>query len=198
MPPKLAKTAGLSQSTIWPAVRAASPHSSGVSSPSSAPPDPTQTPDTAALRSEIVHATTVGGVERALSACTDDVSQLQTTVASLTKTVADLEAKCDDLESRSRRQNIRIIGVPEDGSFTLSTSNVSTLLRDALQLPDLPRIDRAHRSLAPKPSSGQPSRPIIARLHYYEDCVNILKQATPKVVFRHVSVRLPGLHCEGR
>ncbi|KAL7871900.1 hypothetical protein SRHO_G00068830 [Serrasalmus rhombeus] len=215
----LAKTAGLSQSTIRPAVRAASPHSSGVSSPSSAPPDPTQTPDITALRSEIVHAvvaeirdvmnehysniksdlsalkmdllcdfadlksdvatlqTTVDGVERALSACTDDVSQLQTTVASLTKTVADLEAKCDDLESRSRRQNIRIIGIPEDGSFTLSTSSVSTLLKDALQLPDLPQIDRAHQSLAPKPSSGQPSRPIIARLHCYEDCVNILKQA---------------------
>ncbi|KAL7827107.1 hypothetical protein SRHO_G00328250 [Serrasalmus rhombeus] len=117
---------------------------------------------------------TVSDSERSLSTCTDDVVALQAKVESLTKEISRLDAKCDDLESRSRPQNIRIVGIPEGESFTLTTSRVSELLKEAFALDKPPLVDHAHRTLAPKPKPGDPPRPVIARLHYYE---NFLRKA---------------------
>ncbi|KAF4070677.1 hypothetical protein AMELA_G00288270, partial [Ameiurus melas] len=54
---------------------------------------------------------TVGEMGHTLSGCTDDIVHMKTTIESLTATVTQLENKCEDLESRSRRNNIRIVGV---------------------------------------------------------------------------------------
>ncbi|GAA6079264.1 uncharacterized protein LOC121619810 [Tachysurus ichikawai] len=62
-----------------------------------------------------------------------------------------LESKCDDLESRSRRNNVRIVGVSEDILNNLSTEYVSKLLMEAFTLEKEPLVDRAHQTLAPKP-----------------------------------------------
>ncbi|CAI5669521.1 unnamed protein product [Oreochromis niloticus] len=120
---------------------------------------------------------TVAEMERSLSTCTDDIVSLQRKVEHLTKAVAKLEDKCDDLESRSRRQNIRIVGVPEDDPLTASTTAISRLLKEAFDLAEELLLDRAHRTLAPKPKTGERPRPIVARLHYYTDCVKILSRA---------------------
>ena len=67
-----------------------------------------------------------------------------------------LEDKLLDLESRSRRENIRIYGVPEgsEKESTMMVSFVENLLREGLELthdmPDL-QIERAYRSLGPQP-----------------------------------------------
>uniref|UniRef100_A0A087YPT0 L1 transposable element RRM domain-containing protein n=1 Tax=Poecilia formosa TaxID=48698 RepID=A0A087YPT0_POEFO len=119
---------------------------------------------------------TVAEMEKSLSTCTGIVS-LRKTVDSLTKTVAQLEDKCDDLESRSRRQNIRIIGVPEDDPLSASTAAVSRLLKEAFGFAEEPLLDRAHCIPIPKPKAGERPRPIIAKLHYYTDCVKILSKA---------------------
>uniref|UniRef100_A0A668TBT9 L1 transposable element RRM domain-containing protein n=1 Tax=Oreochromis aureus TaxID=47969 RepID=A0A668TBT9_OREAU len=120
---------------------------------------------------------TVAEMERSLSTCTDDIVSLQRKVEHLTKAVAKLENKCDDLESRSRRQNIRIVGVPEDDPLSASTAAISRLLKEAFDLAEEPLLDRAHRTLAPKPKTGERPHPIVARLHYYTDCVKILSRA---------------------
>ncbi|KAL6467852.1 hypothetical protein MHYP_G00235290 [Metynnis hypsauchen] len=134
--------------------------------------------DFAVLRSDFAGLkSTVSDIERSLSTCTDDVVALQAKVESLSKEISRLDAKCDYLESRSRRQNIRNVGIPEGESFTLTTSSVSELLKEAFALDKPPLVDRAHRTLAPKPKSGDPPRPVIARLHYYENCVEILRKA---------------------
>ncbi|KAI4872508.1 hypothetical protein NFI96_005366 [Prochilodus magdalenae] len=134
--------------------------------------------DFAALRSDFAGLkSTVSGMERSLSTCTDDMLALQAKVESLTKEISKLDAKCEDLESRSRRQNIRIVGIPEGESFTFTTSKVSDLLKEAFDLDKPPLVDRAHRTLAPKPKSGDPPQPIIARLHYYEDCMENFRKA---------------------
>lgn len=80
------------------------------------------------------------------------------------------------MEARSRRNNIRIIGLLEEHS-TVDAATVSTLLKDAFGLGKEPVVDRAHQSLRPKPKPGERPRPIIARLHYYADCVDILQRA---------------------
>ncbi|KAF7645089.1 hypothetical protein LDENG_00210340 [Lucifuga dentata] len=101
--------------------------------------------------------TTLGGtvceMERSLSSCTDDVTTLQREVQCLTTLTESLQNKCDDLELRFRRNNIRIIGVPE-GKDSCTTTAMSVLLRKAFNLADAPLLDRAHRSLQPAPKQG--------------------------------------------
>lgn len=115
---------------------------------------------------------TVTEMEGSLSICTDDVVALKNTVEKLSSRVSTLENKCDDLEGRSRRNNVRILGLTEQHATT--AASVSSLLKEALGLDKEPLIDRAHRSLNPKPKPGERPRPVIARLHYYADCVDIL------------------------
>ncbi|KAF4088899.1 hypothetical protein AMELA_G00060010 [Ameiurus melas] len=54
---------------------------------------------------------TVGEMGHTLSGYTADIGHMKTTIESLTATVTQLENKCEDLESRSRRNNVRIVGV---------------------------------------------------------------------------------------
>ncbi|KAL4008615.1 hypothetical protein ACER0C_002467 [Sarotherodon galilaeus] len=68
-----------------------------------------------------------------------------------------LEDKLIDLESRTRRENIRIYGVPEtaEQDFTIMIEFVEKLLRDGLGLSlSQEDIERAHRSQGPLPPPG--------------------------------------------
>ncbi|KAL6462532.1 hypothetical protein MHYP_G00289540 [Metynnis hypsauchen] len=76
---------------------------------------------------------TVGEMEHALFLCSDDIAMMKATIESFTANVAKLERKCEDLESRSRRNNIRILGVPE-GPDTCTTAAVAALLKEAFSL----------------------------------------------------------------
>ena len=51
--------------------------------------------------------------EERLSSAEDSISGLQTKVSALEGKVKFLETKADDLENRSRRNNMRIVGIPE-------------------------------------------------------------------------------------
>lgn len=93
---------------------------------------------------------TVGETELWLSACTDDVVELKCKYERLITEFSTLENKCEDLESRSRRNNIRIIGVPED-----------TVVNTTAKGDKEPLLDRAHRSAQPSPRPDE--RP---RSHY--------------------------------
>lgn len=106
---------------------------------------------------------TVGEVETALTTCSDDVTTLQAKVEHLSAEVVKLENRCEDLEARSRRNNIRIMGVPEDSAAS-STEAVAALLKNAFKLEKEPLIDRWHRTLRPKPKQDEPPRPIIVLL----------------------------------
>lgn len=120
---------------------------------------------------------TVSDMEGSLSACTDDIVSLQSKVDKLSTQLIAVENKCEDLEARSRRNNIRILGVDEDYNDPINAATVSALLKEAFGLDKEPTVDRAHRSLQPKPRPGERPRPIIARLHYYADCADILQRA---------------------
>lgn len=85
---------------------------------------------------------TTGQMEKCLSLCTDDIVTLQREVARLKAQSESLQDKCEDLESRSRRNNIRIVGVPE--SHDSSTGAISTILHRAFSLTEVPVLDRSN------------------------------------------------------
>ena len=114
-------------------------------------------------------------MERGLSACSDEVTSLQASVRKLEAEVANLQEKCFDMEGRMRRSNIRILNVAE-GQGSSSPAAVSKLLKEALRMDKEVLVDRSHRGLQPQRPGGKP-RAIVAKLHYYQDCIEILRRA---------------------
>ncbi len=96
---------------------------------------------------------------------------LQTKEEELSAQLINLDNKREDLEARSRRNNIRILGVPEDSTNSSTTAAASALLKEAFKLDEESLLDRARLSLQPKP------KPSASSLHYHTDCVNILRRA---------------------
>lgn len=62
------------------------------------------------LKSVIVRVTEV---EDRISSNDDDIASLQTQNSAMKATVEKLVLKVDDLENRSRRFNLRLVGLPE-------------------------------------------------------------------------------------
>lgn len=89
-----------------------------------------------------------------------------------------LKLKVDDLEGRSRRNNIKIIGLHEHEEGGNPTEFVEALIPKLLgngsfRSPVV--IDRPHRTLRPPPTAGANPRTIIARVHFYRDKELILR-----------------------
>lgn len=119
---------------------------------------------------------TVREIEQATSIHSDGINSLENQVAELKAEVVKLDQKCEDLEGRSRRQNIRILNIPEGREGPKPTEFIATFLKDILDLRELPLVDRAHR-LAQQRSRPSESRPFILRLHYYHTREEILRKA---------------------
>ncbi len=103
------------------------------------------------------------------------ITSLQGSVNKLETAVAALQEKCIDMEGRMRRSNIRILNVAE-GPGSSSPDSVSKLLKEVLGMDREVLVDRSHRGLQPKQPGAKP-RVIVAKLHYYKDCVEILRRA---------------------
>lgn len=80
-----------------------------------------------------------------------------------------LQDKVTDLESRSRRCNIRIYGVPEDTEGDSMTRYLEQFLTDKFALPaDMAlQIQRAHRASVQKPAPESPPRSIVVCFQQY-------------------------------
>ncbi|KAJ4946442.1 hypothetical protein JOQ06_024109 [Pogonophryne albipinna] len=99
----------------------------------------------------------------------DRMARLERSVAFLLHQEAKLAAKCDDLESRSRRNNVRIHGIPEGSEKNDTIGFISGFIRSSLQIPAEvdSRIERAHRSLLATPKENTaPRRAIIVRFFF--------------------------------
>ncbi len=89
---------------------------------------------------------------------------------------AMLAAKCDDLESRVRRNNIRIHGIPEGSEKNNTIGFVTNIILSSLKIPAAmdTHIERAHHSLIAKPKeSTAPPQAIIGCFidNQVKDCV---------------------------
>lgn len=94
-----------------------------------------------------------------------------------------LHERLIDLESRGRRNNIRLTGLKEGAEAGDLDSFQNKILRYILDLEDsdpLPEIDRAHRTLRPKPNPGEPPQTIIVHLLWWGDRQIILQASRKK------------------
>lgn len=153
--------------------------------------------DIAAVRSELcsttgaiqqtitLHEERLAAVEDSATKTSDALTEIEVTVAALKDEVQSLQNKCEDLENRSRRNNLRLIGIPEGEEGKAPTAFISNFLKDLLDLDETPLIDRAHRLAQSKPKLGQPPRPFILRVHYFHVKEQILRLAREKGSLRY-------------
>lgn len=135
----------------------------------------------------------LGDMDEALSAADSRISALETTCTELQAANGLLRAKVNDLEGRSRRLNIRIAGVKEGEEGGRPTDFVSRLIPDLLGKDNFAKpvkIDRAHRSLRPKPHANEPPRIIIARVHNDRDLFNIFRLCRQQAPLRYHGERV--------
>uniref|UniRef100_A0A803J8S4 L1 transposable element RRM domain-containing protein n=1 Tax=Xenopus tropicalis TaxID=8364 RepID=A0A803J8S4_XENTR len=109
-----------------------------------------------------------------LETYTDDIAQrianLEEENTILRDELIQVKDSCEDLENRSRRQNLHIRGVPEEIGATELREYIQALCSTLCpgMAAELWRLDRAHRSLGPRPPISKPPRDIGVRFHYYE------------------------------
>lgn len=124
------------------------------------------------------HDQAITELQRACTDHSDLLTSLDSTVSTLKAEVKLLTDKCEDLEGRARRNNIRLVGVPEGAEGARPTEFIAQLLMDSLGLDELPLLDRAHRTLRSKPSDGKPPRPFVIRVHFFHVRNDILRRAS--------------------
>lgn len=124
------------------------------------------------------HDQAITELQRACTDHSDLLTSLDSTVSTVKAEVKLLIDKCEDLEGRARRNNIRLVGVPEGAEGGRPTEFIAQLLMDSLGLEELPLLDRAHRTLQSKPSDGKPPRPFVIRVHFFHVRNDILRRAS--------------------
>ena len=80
---------------------------------------------------------TVAEMDKSLFTCTDDIATLCANVGNVSKELIKLRNKCEDSESRSHRNNFRIVGVQEDNNISNNISYASKLQMKSLVLAEL-------------------------------------------------------------
>ncbi|CAL1581895.1 unnamed protein product [Knipowitschia caucasica] len=124
----------------------------------------------------------VDDTERRLVTAEARVQGAEDVLAEVVKQHEQLKLKVCDLEGRSRRDNVRIYGIPEgeEGSPTPDvTLFVERLLRENLGFPADKELlmERAHRALAPRPPAGSQPRSIIVKFRSYRAKDEVLRAA---------------------
>lgn len=101
-------------------------------------------------------------------------------IASLEKQVRDMLEHVDDLDNRGRRCNVRVVGLPEGTEGKDPVTFLETWIPDYLQMTtkgNRVKLDRAHRSMAPKPGPNQRPRPLILKFHNFRDKQRVMDAA---------------------
>lgn len=121
--------------------------------------------------------------ETRISQLEDGSAPIPGKMALLEKAAGQWSQRADDLENRLRRNNIRILGLPEraEGSdpCTFVESCLKSTLPDAI-LSSAFAVERAHRVPIRPPPPGAPPRPFLARLLSSRDRDAVLQAARRK------------------
>uniref|UniRef100_H3A038 L1 transposable element RRM domain-containing protein n=1 Tax=Latimeria chalumnae TaxID=7897 RepID=H3A038_LATCH len=109
------------------------------------------------------------------------LAKVEDNLAHQTRFAGELWDKVQDLENRSRRNNIRVIGIPEgvESGGLSGPTLLLMVLRETLLLGEMEsiKVECTHRTLGPRPSPEQCPRPIIACLLCFQDRERILRLA---------------------
>uniref|UniRef100_H2ZTB5 L1 transposable element RRM domain-containing protein n=1 Tax=Latimeria chalumnae TaxID=7897 RepID=H2ZTB5_LATCH len=120
---------------------------------------------------------------RQISATIVEIKQGNTDIlgrlASIETHLSDSDSRLDDQENRARRNNVRILGIPEGVEQGNPTRFLGETLPALLKLPEGTElsIEQAHRSLAPRSVPGQRPRPFIIKLLCFPVKELLLKSA---------------------
>lgn len=117
-------------------------------------------------------ATRVDEAEKRIADVEVVATSSEAKIAFLEKQVRDMREYIDDLDNRGRRCNVRVIGLPENAEGPDPVKFLEKWIPEYLQMTTKDgrlKLDRAHRSLAPKPGPNQRPRPLILRFHNFRD-----------------------------
>uniref|UniRef100_A0A3P9LNL4 L1 transposable element RRM domain-containing protein n=1 Tax=Oryzias latipes TaxID=8090 RepID=A0A3P9LNL4_ORYLA len=136
----------------------------------------------------------IGEAEERVSAVEDECCVLKGKVEDLEKRNKALEDKLVDMETRSRLNNIRVVGLPEGAEGPDPCSFLENWLADALDMGPLRSplvLERAHR-VGPRRATGDPPRPLIMRFLNYKQKVAVMNAARKKgeIRYKNINVRL--------
>lgn len=127
------------------------------------------------------HHESIQQLETSLTDTQERLEQLESTCAVLSQANTELKVKLEDLENHARRNNIRIIGLPEKIEGQHPTVFIDELLRETFgpeAFPTSSIADRAHRvAMVRKNSDDTRPRPLIVRIHHFQTKERILKLA---------------------
>lgn len=125
-------------------------------------------------------ATRIEEAERRLLDAEESAIASEARIASLEKQVRDMLEHVDDLDNRGRRCNVRVVGLPEDSEGKDPVKFLETWIPEHLQMTtkgNRVKLDRAHRSMAPKPGPNQRPRPLILKFHNFRDKQRVMEAA---------------------
>lgn len=126
------------------------------------------------------HGERLDSLEHDAESLNQRLSMVEDLCTSLQDDNTKLRAKLTDLEGRNRRGNVRLIGIAENSEGPQPCKFFSQLLQDVFGrdiFPSPPELDRAHRSLAPKPGSGGRPRPVTICFHRYQNKELVIREA---------------------
>lgn len=180
----------LSLQTLWDAIQQSK---RDMLSHFDAKVDPIQSSLTSIQNSMTMLGEQVQLLEQRVGANEDIGHELVVRVKQLEKDNAYLLDKVDDLENRSRRSNLRFVGVQEtaegDDMIGFMSRLIPQLLgRDAFPTPVI--IERAHRSPTARQSDQVGPRSILINLLNFQDKVKILRIARDKKILEFKGKRI--------
>lgn len=92
-----------------------------------------------------------------------------------------IQAKLTDLEAHSRRNNVRVYGIPEDAEGSNLQDFIERLIEAELSLQDVNLgIQRCHRALGPKPPQNATPRSVVIYFLEYRTKELVLRSAWKK------------------
>lgn len=124
----------------------------------------------------------------------EDVSHVHDgRITELREQVQALQRRADDAEDRQRRNNIRVVGLPEGAEGDKTTTFAELFFKQLLSLQDLPPtyvIERAHRVPTGNRPPGAFPRPFLVRFLNYRDRDMILTQARKQQDLRYENAKI--------
>lgn len=124
-----------------------------------------------------------------LSTVEDNLYPLKQEIKGLQEQMATQAAKLDEMENRNRRNNVRVIGLPERSEGPNPIAFLEGWFREifgAATFTSLFAIERAHRVHSRARQLGEYIRPLLLKLVNYNDKVILLQKARGMGVIMYV------------
>ena len=132
-------------------------------------------------------------VESRVSEVEDQMHPMAQDTRAALQMARDAYDRVEDMENRLRRNNVRIVGLPERVEGKDPTTFVESWLLELFgknALSPFFAVERAHRVPSRPPQQGGPPRSILAKLLHYRDREAVLRQARERANIQHNGVRV--------